>query len=146
MPPFPFPSAHAYYIWASSHESLEDIRVPLLAVNAKNDPIVRCIPSSAGGNGMVALAVTSSGGHLGWFESNVNSTIGARVKRWISEPVVEWLRASDDVVNIDYTDPMFTEEGGFVTQIGFNNLGYRFLCDAGEIKGIEGEGGLLPGL
>ena len=95
---------------------------------------------------MVALAVTSSGGHLGWFESNVNSTIGARVKRWISEPVVEWLRASDDVVNTDYTDPMFTEEGGFVTQIGFNNLGYRFLCDAGEIKGIEGEGGLLPGL
>lgn len=147
MPPFPFPSAHAYYMWASSHESLKDIRVPLLAVNAADDPIVHTLPLDAGENGLVALAATKGGGHLGWFESADNSTTCTRVKRWISRPAIEWLRASvANLVDTKTRNVVFEEEGGFITQVGLKDLGYRYIGDAGEIKGIEGEGGISQGL
>ena len=147
-PPFPFPSADAYYIWASSHESLKDIRVPLLAINAADDPIVRCLPLDAGENKYVALAVTKSGGHLGWFESIPNiGTVYSQVKRWVTQPAIEWLKASiTNLVDTNSRDVVFEEEGGFIMQAGFRNLGYRSLGDAGEITGIEGEEGVLRGL
>ena len=39
-PPFPFPTADDYYVWASSHKVLGDVKVPLLALNSDDDPIV----------------------------------------------------------------------------------------------------------
>ncbi|OBZ74867.1 hypothetical protein A0H81_05129 [Grifola frondosa] len=63
--PFPFPGAKEYYLWASSHNVLADVRVPLLAINANDDPIVQDLPRDVGGNELIALAVTKGGGHLG---------------------------------------------------------------------------------
>jgi predicted alpha/beta-fold hydrolase len=59
--------------------------VPLLAVNAVDDPIVRALPDDVGGNGWVALIVTSGGGHLGWFGGG-NGVFG--IQRWITQPVL----------------------------------------------------------
>jgi predicted alpha/beta-fold hydrolase len=37
--PFPFPDAHAYYVYSSSYNKLDRIRIPFLALNADDDPI-----------------------------------------------------------------------------------------------------------
>ena len=37
-----------FYRWASSHTVLSDVRVPLLAMNADDDPIVREFPKDVG--------------------------------------------------------------------------------------------------
>ena len=39
-PHFPFPDVNAYYIWGSSHNMVQHIRVPFLAINSGDDPVV----------------------------------------------------------------------------------------------------------
>jgi len=67
-PHFPFPDADTYYIWGSSHNMVQHITVPFLAINAGDDPIVRHVPVNNGGNGLVVMELTKGGGHLGWFQ------------------------------------------------------------------------------
>lgn len=143
-PPFPFPTARAYYEWASSHHCLGEIRVPLLVVNAADDPIVRHVPYDVGDNGYIALAVTEGGGHLGWFEA-----AGERgtVRRWITQPVIEWLKAIGDDLEPTHTVTSEVEtEGEWTLPADRKDLGYKVLGDAGQIEGVEGEGGLFAGL
>ena len=68
---FGFPSVDAYYDASSSAGMIERVRVPLLVVQAEDDPIaVRdATPREAIGamrEGNVILVETPSGGHLGW--------------------------------------------------------------------------------
>jgi len=68
---FGFPSVDAYYDASSSATMIERVRVPLLVVQAEDDPIaVRdATPREAIGamrEGNVILVETPSGGHLGW--------------------------------------------------------------------------------
>ncbi|KAJ7452448.1 Alpha/Beta hydrolase protein [Mycena galericulata] len=67
-PDFPFASAQDYYKWGSSHNVVQNIRVPYLAINSADDPIVQHVPMNGGGNGMAVMALTACGGHLGWFQ------------------------------------------------------------------------------
>lgn len=143
-PPFPFPTAKAYYAWASSHHCLNDIRVPFLAVNAADDPIVRHLPYDVGNNGHVALAVTEGGGHLGWFEATEER---GTVRRWIIKPVIEWLKAVGDDLETSPRQIQAVETDGEWTQlVDRPDLGYKEIGDAGHIEGVEGEGGLFAGL
>ncbi|KAJ7285857.1 Alpha/Beta hydrolase protein [Mycena rebaudengoi] len=87
-PDFPFASAQDYYKWGSSHNVLKNIRVPYLAINSADDPIVQHVPMDGDGNPVVIMALTPSGGHLGWFQGESVFT----VKRWIIKPVLEWSR------------------------------------------------------
>ena len=97
-PPFPFPSARDYYIAGSSHNLLGDIRVPFLALSAADDPVSSNVPVGVSDNGLVVLAVTNCGGHLGWFEA----VKGFHVQRWMKKPVIEWIRAvGEDLVGGD---------------------------------------------
>lgn len=142
-PPFPLPSADAYYRWASSDHHLENIRVPLLALNAADDPVVGHCPLGVGNNGFVALALTKGGGHLGWFESAGASTI----RRWVTRPVLEWLRAvHEDLERGEHRPLELVQDGEWTSEAGREHLGVKFLSDVGEVKGVEGEEGLLAGL
>ena len=142
-PPFPFPSADAYYEWAASHQCLPRVRVPLLAINAVDDPIVGHVPTDVGGNGYVALVVTPAGGHLGWFEPSEDG----RLRRWVVKPTVEWLRAVGEDLQVGPSQaPELTEDGEWTTDVGRTHLGFKVLGEAGEIKGTEGEEGLFAGL
>lgn len=143
-PPFPLPNAEAYYRWASSDHHLKDIRVPLLAFNAADDPVVGHCPLDVGNNGLVALALTNGGGHLGWFES----AGGKSVRRWVTRPVLEWLRAVHEDLETDNRKPLpiVVQDSEWTTEVGREHLGVKFLGDAGEVVGIEGEEGLLAGL
>ncbi|KAH9834040.1 AB-hydrolase YheT [Rhodofomes roseus] len=142
-PPFPFPSARAYYAWASSHAALPRVRVPFLAIAAEDDPIVQVLPVHAGRNGCVAFAVTKKGGHLGWFERGADGTIG----RWFTRPVLEWLKAvgSDMVVRERPGKPL-EEVDGFLMEVGRDNVGCKQVEGGGRVIGTEGEEGLLAGL
>lgn len=144
-PPFPFDSGTDYYIWASSHKVLGDIRVPFLTLNSADDPVVRSTPKDAAGNGYVAMSITSGGGHLGWFEAS--DGIG-EVRRWIKKPILEWLRAFGEEVVQEWPRGLpLHEVDGFLKEIGRDDLGCKEVNDeGGYIVGTRGQEGLLSGL
>jgi len=62
-----FPTAIAYYRWASASNTIRDIRVPFLGISALDDPIVDSsgIPFEAvEDNNYLTFAVTRHGGHV----------------------------------------------------------------------------------
>ena len=69
---FGFPSVDAYYDASSSRRLIGKVKVPLLVVQAKDDPIAvrSAVPRdairNAGPDANVILVETESGGHLGW--------------------------------------------------------------------------------
>lgn len=143
-PPFPFPTAQAYYVWASSHHILPKVRVPFLAINSKDDPIVQVLPVEAGGNEYVAFAVTEKGGHLGWFQEG-KATGG--LTRWFSRPVMEWLRAVGEDLEIgDRSGKSLREVDGFLKEDGRDDVGCMVIEVGGRVVGVEGQEGVLAGL
>lgn len=143
-PPFPFPSALDYYRWAASHDVLQNIRVPFLAINAEDDPIVQVLPAQEGGNPYVAFAITKAGGHLGWFEKGEGMW---EARRWIQKPVMEWLRAvGQDLVRHEHPSKEVHVVDGFLMEVGRNDIGCCEVEGGGHVVGAEGEGGLLAGL
>lgn len=143
-PPFPFPNAQAYYVWASSHHCLPQVRVLFLAINSEDDPIVQVLPVGAGGNTYVAFAVTKKGGHLGWFQSGQGM---GKLTRWFSQPVMEWLRAVGEDMEVgDRPGKPLHEVDGFLKEVGRDDVGCLEVEVGGRVIGVEGEGGVLPGL
>jgi hypothetical protein len=66
---FGFPSVDAYYDASSSRLKIAEVGVPLLVVQASDDPIAvkEAVPREAiRKNGHVVLVETETGGHLGW--------------------------------------------------------------------------------
>ncbi|KAK2466937.1 hypothetical protein APHAL10511_001195 [Amanita phalloides] len=114
MPPFPFATAEDYYGWASSHHVINDIRIPYLAINANDDPVVQHVPLDAIENGFVALKLTAGGGHLGWFQSGPNLS----VDRWTTKPVLEWCRLTgDDIIHApNGASSIFQDRDGFLRE------------------------------
>lgn len=97
-PTFPLPTALAYWRHASSHKHPHKIRVPFLAINASDDPIVAFNPTEEMEHSLTsALAVTPYGGHLGWFHggSFLTGLFGRGIPpdRWVRGHVLEFLRA-----------------------------------------------------
>ncbi|QDS77044.1 hypothetical protein FKW77_006745 [Venturia effusa] len=86
-PTWGWPTEGAYYRDASCIDAVMDVRIPLFAIHAKDDPIV----ADAGApyeevkhNGYVVLCSTDLGGHLAWFEPGG--------ERWFSKAAVSWLQ------------------------------------------------------
>jgi len=144
-PPFPFDSGVDYYIWASSHKVLGDIRVPFLAFNSADDPVVRSSPKDAANNGYVAMVMTLGGGHLGWFEKSDRM---GEVRRWIKKPVIEWLRAvAENIIHEGHRALPLHKVDGFLKEVGRDDLGCMEVDDeVGLVVGTEGQQGLLSGL
>lgn len=81
---FGFNCALEYYRHASPDQRLLNVRVPTLIVSSKDDPIVGCtgLPvSEVRLNPYTYMAVTSVGGHLGWFDY--------LHRRWYPAPVAK---------------------------------------------------------
>lgn len=79
---FGFNCALEYYRHASPDQRLLNVRVPTIIVSSKDDPIVgsKALPvSEVKLNPYTYLAVTSVGGHLGWFDYMNN--------RWYPKPI-----------------------------------------------------------
>ena len=84
---FGFGTAANYFATQSSNQFLEHIRVPVLALIAKDDPMVpfRVYEHPAfGRNPMLGLRPVEHGGHLGFI-----SRSGPRF--WLDETVLDWM-------------------------------------------------------
>ncbi|KAJ7774649.1 Alpha/Beta hydrolase protein [Mycena maculata] len=131
-PDFPFASAQDYYVWGSSHNVVKNIRVPYLAINSADDPIVQHVPSDGGGNPFAIMALTAAGGHLGWFKPGPGNTMD----RWIKTPVLEWMTLIGDTLvhPTSAKDPprIYLDDDGYYREEGRD----------GGCKEIEG-GGLV---
>ncbi|KAH8107096.1 AB-hydrolase YheT [Cristinia sonorae] len=91
-PMFGFKDADHYYTSISSSRVLDNVRVPLLGLNARDDPMVADVTlplSEVKQNPWVVLAVTPGGGHMGWFEQREDGTVG----RWYPQPLAEYFNA-----------------------------------------------------
>ncbi|PPQ78077.1 hypothetical protein CVT25_015611 [Psilocybe cyanescens] len=144
-PHFPFRNADEYYIWGSSHNIVDRIRVPFLAINAADDPVVRNVPMDGGGNGLVVMELTTGGGHLGWFQAGPGF-----VDRWTTKPVLEWLKLVGEEIVHDPTPRgglIYTDADGFLREKGKGHLGCKEIEGAGALfDGNSGEDGVLQGL
>ncbi|CAO3637922.1 unnamed protein product [Cunninghamella blakesleeana] len=87
---FGYSTVNNYYRDASSARFIEHVRIPLLCVNALDDPIspLSSIPyDEIKINPYVVLATTDYGGHLGWFTNAFSPT------RWVDQPLAEFVYA-----------------------------------------------------
>ncbi|KZS89895.1 AB-hydrolase YheT [Sistotremastrum niveocremeum HHB9708] len=144
-PPFPFQTARAYYDWASTHKDLDKVRVPLLGINADDDPIVMDTPTDIHGEGWAAIAVTHGGGHLGWFEAG--KTLGT-VEKWIRKPILEWVRATAEDLVVGPSKAREVEVvDGFTREVGRIQIAYKVVGTGGTVDSSKSTaGGLLAGL
>jgi len=143
-PIWPFKSAQDYYRYSSSHDVLGGIRVPFLAINAADDPVVRHVPMDGAGNGYVVMKLTSHGGHLGWFQAGPGF-----VDRWTTKPVLEWFKLTGEEIAIlkGRTYPrLFKDEDGFIREEGRPHLGCKEIPGGGVVSGNHGDSGTLQGL
>ncbi|KAG8882236.1 hypothetical protein FRB98_003862 [Tulasnella sp. 332] len=72
---------------------LKDVRVPLVCLNAHDDPLMKgsLLPySEAQANAYVMLAVTPQGGHIGWYTRQ-----NGRMNQWFVKPVCEYFEGLD---------------------------------------------------
>ena len=80
-----------YYWDVSSSRWLKSVQVPLLLLQAEDDPVVEVkgIPLDIiqGANSKVIVYITKCGGHLGWLEGFI------RLKRWYLKPTIEFINA-----------------------------------------------------
>jgi len=85
---FGFKSPEEYYDTVSCKHYLHDIKIPTLSLSTLDDPVITkdCIPyESFKKNPNTLLAVTRTGGHIGWFEGLQNP------QRWYPKPTMEFL-------------------------------------------------------
>lgn len=181
-PTFPFPTALAYCAYtlftyqkriftvhpltltgqhASSHKHPHKIRVPFLAINAADDPIVAHNPTDETEHSTTcALAVTPYGGHLGWFTGGgfLTGLFGRGVPpdRWVRAPALEFLRAcAEDFVRDEWHGmekggrDRVVRDDGFVLEKGKEGIvGFKVVEEGIVIRGAEDTtaGDLIAGL
>ncbi|KIY64920.1 AB-hydrolase YheT [Cylindrobasidium torrendii FP15055 ss-10] len=119
-PLYPFASAEAYFSALSSHRALPDIRIPFLAINAVDDPVVTQVPlGGAAGNPYVVMALTAGGGHIGWFES--------ASRRWSTRPTLEWLKLTAQIprTTVAPRQELSVDADGWIRAEAWPKLGVR---------------------
>ena len=87
---YDFKNVEQYYRKANSNHVMSEISVPALAISSRDDPIVTssCIPyREFESNTFLAMAVTTVGGHIGWFSGFLTP------KRWFTIPAFEFFEA-----------------------------------------------------
>ncbi|XP_074647163.1 monoacylglycerol lipase ABHD2-like isoform X2 [Tubulanus polymorphus] len=92
-----------YYAWCSSSNYINNISIPMLMLNALDDPLVPPdmfdIPKSfIDKNDKSLFVVTKHGGHLGFFESAPKNRLLPRRVTWLDKVIVDYANA---VINVN---------------------------------------------
>ena len=91
---FGFSSVDEYYKYSGSCHRLPKVTIPLLCIQAEDDPIApdRAVPYEAIRESPHAiLAVSKAGGHLGWCVRDAPGGSSCRSAPWPDDICVEWL-------------------------------------------------------
>ena len=140
-PPFPFNDVWAYYAYSSTHDKLDTIQIPFLALNSDDDPISQCAPLDYDRNEWFTLVVTRGGGHMSWFQS------GGPANRWARRPALEWFRATGEDIRLEPRKARSIEwRDGWLVEDGNDGLGCQEIGDGGTIAARQGGDDLLAGL
>ncbi|CAG8485962.1 6434_t:CDS:2, partial [Gigaspora rosea] len=105
---FGYETVDHYYRDASSYFYVTKVRVPLLCLNAEDDPIVsaECLPFDESiYNPYCILATTYCGGHLGWFTGFRSPT------RWCIKPLSEFCIAIFEANDSNFGSKAILETG-----------------------------------
>lgn len=145
-----FESTEQYYRSQASVNTLTGLRVPLLSLNAEDDPITssRCVPfhllPKTSGN--LIIGTTKFGGHLSWFEGFNPWT----TRRWVRKPVRDFLELmirTDPRARAHRSSPERGVEGrkprkgdGMVMDLGRDDVGFMEV-ELGEGRLVGGKGG-----
>jgi predicted alpha/beta-fold hydrolase len=133
----PFDDAWAYYAYSSSHDKLDGVRIPFLALNSHDDPIAQCVPQDYNRNEWVTLVVTHGGGHLGWFQP------GGAENRWARRPVLEWFRATGEDIRLEPRKARSIEwRDGWLVEVGSEGLSCQEIGGGGTLWPGKGGAGL----
>ncbi|KAH8810971.1 Alpha/Beta hydrolase protein [Xylogone sp. PMI_703] len=100
-----YPNESIYYREASSVAPLLDVKIPVLILNAEDDPLspYAGLPfKEAKENPFVTLVTTSRGGHLGWFQADGS--------RWFVEAVYNMLQGYWENVELKHLEEGDTVE------------------------------------
>ncbi|CAL1703610.1 unnamed protein product [Somion occarium] len=120
-----FKDANDYYTRISSVKVLDNLRIPLLGINSKDDPILGKdnLPyTEASRNPWFVFATTEVGGHMGWFERQQDGSL----KRWYVKPVKEFFSALLEEGLPQRHKPAFTiNDQGMVQQLGNSSVAFR---------------------
>ncbi|KAI5953516.1 hypothetical protein KGF54_002888 [Candida jiufengensis] len=95
-------SADEYYRLASPNNRILKIRVPILIISSKDDPITgsRSLPfSETVLNPYITMVTTTVGGHLGWFTWNGD--------RWYCKPICDYFKQLNE---LDVDETSITKE------------------------------------
>ncbi|KAI0643883.1 AB-hydrolase YheT, partial [Trametes meyenii] len=134
-PLYGFRDALDYYEQISSARVVRDVRIPCLAINSIDGPITGkgCLPiHEVQENPWIVLAVTRTGGHLGWYE---RSPDGGRVARWYVKPVTQFLAALLEYGLEERAHPRtVVDQDGFIRQAGREDVGFAELSHT-DIQG-----------
>ncbi|ORY25059.1 Alpha/Beta hydrolase protein [Naematelia encephala] len=154
---WPFAGADEYYKWASPNSLIGGIKIPTLAINAFDDPIIDAasLPlDEIHSSSHVYLAISGGGGHLGWFTS---SPLTSRKTRWVLEPISEWFRAICRDIDVQGRRvEVLNDDGGWTwvkepahkmsgTGDKDGRVGWKVLAEGELEQGSEGTG-VMQGL
>jgi predicted alpha/beta-fold hydrolase len=92
--PSSIPDLHTFYSASSSKNWVEYVDVPLLSINARDDPISRyeAIPiHTARFNKNISFVVTECGGHVGWLDTLKPFTMVGYKESYAERAVMEFL-------------------------------------------------------
>lgn len=94
-----FDSGADLMVTTSSVNAIPDIRIPVLALNANDDPLLGGddLPrAEMSTNAYQAMVVTRTGGHLGWFGKGRDG-VKSESKRWSTRVAVEYFEGLMEV-------------------------------------------------
>ncbi|THH31102.1 hypothetical protein EUX98_g3064 [Antrodiella citrinella] len=119
-----YKDANDYYAHISSSKVVDNVSIPLLGINSRDDPMVADLTlpiTEVERNPWIILAVTRGGGHMGWFEQNPDGTIG----RWYVRPITEYFRALSECDLPARPKPQFVvSDNGWVRQEGRDDVAF----------------------
>lgn len=88
---YAFRDVHDYYARCSSRPYLQNIQVPTLLIQARDDPFMtpEVIPSAEETSAWVELEITARGGHVGFVQGN----LPGRADYWLEHRIPEFLQS-----------------------------------------------------
>ncbi|KAI0320399.1 Alpha/Beta hydrolase protein [Amylostereum chailletii] len=137
-PVFGFANADHYYASVSSSRFVASVRIPLLGLNAEDDPVIgdEALPQAEIlMNPWVYVVRTAHGGHLGWFEKGPDGAL----RRWYVRPVREYFEALLDYNMAPRPRVPFHEEDGRVTRTDRPDISFYELDAKGLPQGTNVE-------
>nr|ODN87572.1 anon-23da protein [Cryptococcus depauperatus CBS 7841] len=151
---WPFLGAKEYYDWASPRNVISGVKVPLLAINAFDDPVVDCtaLPlDELKSSSHVVAAITGSGGHLGWFDGPfpLFSSSEESHRRWVLKPISEFISAGardwappkdEEKLEVVETDGWQWVKEPIYSIPGLERVGWKVLKEGEVVVGEDDEG------